>query len=254
MIMKGRIHSKETFGLVDGPGVRYVLFLHGCPFRCQFCHNPDTWGSENYEEKTPQAIIEDVLRYKTYWMTRGGGLTVSGGEPLMQMDFMLELFREAKKKGVNTCIDTSAACFTREGEWFEKFEKLMEDTDLLMVDIKEMNPERHKTITGTGNSQVLDMLKYLDEIHKPVWIRHVLVPQRSDYDEDLEAMRDFINTLSNVEKVEVLPYHTYGVYKWEELGLKYPLEGIEPPTDERVANANRILETDKYKPAVNIPE
>ena len=180
--MKGKIHSIESFGAADGPGIRFVIFFHGCPFRCQFCHNPDTWGSMKYEEKRADELLNQALRYKTYWGS-DGGITVSGGEPLMQIDFLLELFKKAKAKGVGTCIDTSGACFTNQGEYFEKFKELMNYTDLLLVDIKEINDTRHQVITGQSNKNVLKMLEYLKTIGKDVWIRHVLVPERSDYDE-----------------------------------------------------------------------
>ena len=188
----GRIHSIESFGSVDGPGVRYIYFLHGCPLRCQFCHNPDTWGSKKYEEYTPEKALQQAMKYKTYWGKKGG-ITISGGEPLAQIDFVLELFKLAKKEGINTCIDTSGGCFTREEPFFSKFKELMEYTDLLLVDIKEINNERHKTLTGRSNENILDMAKYLSEINKPIWIRHVLAPERSDYDEDLiELDRELI--------------------------------------------------------------
>lgn len=239
---KGYIHSLESFGSVDGPGVRYVIFVQGCRMRCQFCHNPDTWNPNAKDTKvfTTDELLEKVERCRGYWGKKGG-LTVSGGEPLMQMDFMIELFTKAKKRGIHTCIDTAGNPFTREEPFFSKFNALMAVTDLLLVDIKEMNPQRHKTITGHSNDNILDMIRYLDEIGKPIWIRHVLVPERSDYDEDLYALRAFLDTLSNVERVEVLPYHTMGVFKWQKLGVPYQLEGISPPTSERVANARRIL-------------
>ena len=188
----GRIHSIESFGSVDGPGVRYIYFLHGCPLRCQFCHNPDTWGSKKYEEYTPEKALQQAMKYKTYWGKKGG-ITISGGEPLSQIDFVLELFKLAKKEGINTCIDTSGGCFTREEPFFSKFNELMEYTDLLLVDIKEINNERHQLLTGRSNENILDMARYLSEIDKPIWIRHVLVPERSDYDEDLiELDRELI--------------------------------------------------------------
>ena len=217
--MIGRVHSIETFGLVDGPGIRFVLFLHGCPLRCQFCHNPDTWGSSRYEERTAEDVYHQAIRYHTYWGS-DGGVTVSGGEPLLQMDFLIELFK--------------------------KFEELMKYTDLLLVDIKEINDDRHITLTTQSNKNILDMCQYLSSIHKPIWIRHVLVPQRTDYDEDLDSLYIFMQTLTNIQRVEVLPYHTLGIYKWKELGLDYPLEGIDPPTKERVENAKKRLHCDEY--------
>ena len=241
----GRIHSIESFGSVDGPGVRYIYFLHGCPLRCQFCHNPDTWGSKKYEEYTPEKALQQAMKYKTYWGKKGG-ITISGGEPLAQIDFVLELFKLAKKEVINTCIDTSGGCFTREEPFFSKFNELMEYTDLLLVDIKEINNERHQLLTGRSNENILDMARYLSEIDKPIWIRHVLVPERSDYDEDLIELDHFISTLSNVYRVEILPYHTLGVFKWEELNIPYQLEGIKPPVKERVENAKRLLHVDRY--------
>ena len=240
--MNGYIHSTESFGSVDGPGVRFVIFAAGCPMRCQFCHNPDTWNMQVGEQRSADELLAQALRYKSYWKD-GGGITVSGGEPLMQMDFMIELFRKAKEKGINTTIDTSGAPFTREEPFFSKFNELMKYTDLLLVDIKHIDEEQHKILTGRTNQNILDMARYLSDIGKPVWIRHVLVPGRNDKDEYLEKLYDFISALKNVQKVEVLPYHTFGEYKWKELGYEYPLEGIEPPTKERIENANRILHT-----------
>ena len=240
--MNGFIHSTESFGSVDGPGVRFVIFVAGCPMRCQFCHNPDTWNMQVGEQKSADELLAQALRYRSYWKD-GGGITVSGGEPLLQMDFMIELFQKAKEKGINTTIDTSGAPFTRKEPFFGKFNELMKYTDLLLVDIKHIDDEQHKLLTGQTNKNILDMARYLSEIGKPVWIRHVLVPERSDKDEYLKELYKFIKTLDNVEKVEILPYHTFGEYKWKELGYDYPLAGIEPPTKERIKNANEILHT-----------
>ena len=234
------VHSLESFGSVDGPGVRYIVFLQGCHMRCQFCHNPDTWDMTQCQSYSADELLEKALRYRSYW-GQNGGITVSGGEPLLQLEFLLEFFQKAKSEGVHTCIDTAGNPFTREEPFFGKFQELMKVTDLLMLDIKEMNEARHKVLTGFGNQNILDMARYLDSIHKPVWIRHVLVPERSDFDEDLYALRAFLDTLHNVERVEVLPYHTMGIFKWENLGMLYPLKGIDPPTDARVKNAERIL-------------
>ena len=240
--MNGFIHSTESFGSVDGPGVRFVIFVAGCPMRCQFCHNPDTWNMQVGEQKSADELLAQALRYRSYWKD-GGGITVSGGEPLLQMDFMIELFQKAKEKGINTTIDTSGAPFTRKEPFFGKFNELMKYTDLLLVDIKHIDDEQHKLLTGQTNKNILDMARYLSEIGKPVWIRHVLVPEKSDKDEYLKELYKFIKTLDNVEKVEVLPYHTFGEYKWKELGYDYPLAGIEPPAKERIKNANEILHT-----------
>ena len=242
---KGYIHSLESFGSVDGPGVRYVIFLSGCAMRCQFCHNPDTWNMQAGTPYTADELLEKALRYRSYWGSKGG-ITVSGGEPLLQIDFLLELFTKAKEKGVHTTLDTCGNPFTREEPFFSKFEKLMEVTDLVMLDIKHMDEEQHVLLTGQKNDNILDMAKYLSNTGKSMWIRHVLVPERSDRDDYLWKLHDFIEKLDHVERVEVLPYHTLGVYKWKELGIPYGLEGIEPPTQERIQNANEILKTAKY--------
>ena len=212
--MQGYIHSTESFGSVDGPGVRFVIFVSGCPMRCQFCHNPDTWNMTDGELRSTDELIKNALRYRTYWKD-GGGITVSGGEPLMQIDFLTELFRKAKEQGIHTTIDTSGAPFTREEPFFGKFNELMKYTDLLLVDIKHIDDEQHKILTGRSNKNILDMAEYLSDIGKPVWIRHVLVPDRNDTDEYLNKLYSFIKTLNNVQKVELLSYHTLGEYKWK---------------------------------------
>ena len=242
---QGYIHSLESFGSVDGPGVRYLIFTTGCAMRCQFCHNPDTWNMNSGTLYTADELIDKAWKYRTYWGSKCG-ITVSGGEPLLQIDFLLELFQKAKERGINTTLDTCWNPFTREEPFFSKFQELMKVTDLVMLDIKHIDDEQHKILTGQTNKNILDMARYLSDTGKPVWIRHVLVPERSDKDEYLHRLHDFIETLDNVEKVEVLPYHTLGVYKWKELGIPYQLEGIDPPSKERVENANRILETAKY--------
>ena len=236
----GRIHSTESFGSVDGPGVRFLIFLQGCNMRCKFCHNADTWNKNAGEQKTADELIKTALRYKPYWGDKGG-ITVSGGEPLLQIDFLLELFAKAKENGVNTCIDTAGQPFTRQEPYFSKFNRLCELTDLFICDIKHIDPACHKELTGVKNDNILDMLRYLSDIGKPVWIRQVLVPGITDRDEYLVKTREFIDTLKNVERVEVLPYHTMGAYKWKELGMDYPLEGVDPPADEGIKKAKEIL-------------
>ena len=238
--MIGHIHSTESFGAADGPGVRFIVFMQGCHMRCRYCHNPDTWKMDGGDEVTADEILKRALRFKPYW-GKDGGITISGGEPLLQIDFVIELFKKAKELGINTCIDTAGNPFTKEEPFFSKFEELMKYTDLLLLDLKEINPARHKDLTGFDNSNIIEMAKYLSEINKPVWIRHVLVPEHSDFDEDLDALGDFIDTLSNVDRVEILPYHTRGKFKWENLGIPYTLESISPPSAERIENAkNRI--------------
>lgn len=235
----GAIHSFESFGSVDGPGVRFIVFMQGCNMRCQFCHNADTW---KIKEGTwsAQDVLDKALRYRAYWKDQGG-ITISGGEPLLQIDFLIELFTLAKKEGVHTTIDTCGQPFTFEEPFFSKFKQLMDVTDLVLLDIKQIDASKHKTLTGHTNENILSLASFLDSIGKPVWIRHVLVPQRTDFDEDLKALRSFLDGLSNIERVDVLPYHTLGAYKWKELGLSYPLEGIDPPTNDRIENAKKIL-------------
>ncbi len=245
----GFIHSVETFGSVDGPGIRFVVFLTGCNMRCQFCHNPDTWEMSKGSERSAEDVLKQAMRYKAYWGDKGG-ITVSGGEPLLQIDFVTELFRLCRENGINTCLDTSGQPFTREEPFMKKFRLLMDVTDLVMLDIKQIDDEKHRILTGHTNANILDCAKYLDETGKPVWIRHVLVPggpAASDDDALLIRLSEFISSLNNVDKVEVLPYHVFGVPKWKALGIPYPLEGVNPPTAERVENAQVILKCSQEK-------
>ena len=213
--------------------------------RCLFCHNPETWESAGGEEWTAEDVLKKALRYREYWGNEGG-ITVSGGEPLSQIDFLIELFRLAKEEGVNTCIDTSGAPFNRNPTWFSQFEKLMHYTDLLLMDIKHIDPVEHKKLTGLPNDHIIDLFHYLDEINKPIWIRHVLVPGISDNDAYLLRTRDFIRTLHNVRRVEILPYHSLAISKYENMGIDYALKDTPMPTTERIQNAKDILETEKY--------
>lgn len=243
--MKGYIHQLESFGSVDGPGVRFIIFFAGCPLRCKYCHNPDTWDMMKGKQYTADELLDEAITCREYWGTKGG-ITVSGGEPLAQIDFLLELFTKAKDRGINTCIDTAGGPFTREGEWFEKFKQLMNVTDVLLMDIKHINEEEHIKLTGHTGKNIIEMFRYLDEINKPVWIRHVLVPGITDNDEYLIQTRDFIRTLGNVQRVEVLPYHGLGAMKYKDLGIDYVLKDTNSPTAERVQNAREILECAKY--------
>ncbi len=238
--MVGRIHSFESFGTVDGPGIRYVVFLQGCPLRCQYCHNPDTWsgGGKKY---TVDEVVAQALRYKNYFGEKGG-VTVTGGEPLLQINFVIELFTALKAKGVHTCVDTSGITFRKEdAACVEQHEKLLEVADLFLLDIKHIDDKKCKALTGQSNQNTLAFAKFLSEHNKPTWIRQVLVPELTDGEEDLIATRKFIDSLHSVEKVEVLPYHTMGTVKYEKLGIAYPLEGVQAPSKERVAYAKRIL-------------
>ena len=238
--IKGRIHSVESFGSAEGPGVRYIVFLKGCNMRCQYCHNPDTWAKDGGELMTPEEVLKKALRYKTYWKEKGG-ITVSGGEALLQIDFVTELFRLAKEKGVNTCLDTSGNPFSLEEPFKSKFDELMKYTDLFMLDIKHMDDAAHRKLTGQTNQNILEMAAYLSDHGKAMWIRHVLVPGITTEEDELYRLRSFLDTLKTVERVEVLPYHTLGVFKWKELGIPYQLEGVDPPTKEQIDRAKEIL-------------
>ena len=237
---KAYVHSIESFGSVDGPGIRFIIFLSGCKMRCRYCHNPDTWTMKSDDMRSADELLQQALRFRAYW-GKEGGITVSGGEALLQIDFMLELFEKAKALGINTCLDTAAQPFTREEPFFSKFTKLMSLTDLVLLDLKHIDNQEHKKLTGWENINVLDCARYLSQIQTPVWIRHVLVPNITDNDTYLHDLRDFIKTLHNVKRIEVLPYHSMGAYKWQKLGLNYTLDHVDSPTRERVENAEKIL-------------
>ena len=239
-LLTGHIHSFESFGTVDGPGIRYVIFLQGCPLRCKYCHNPDTWGAGGTEYTTEQ-VVSRALGYKNYFGANGG-VTVTGGEPLVQIDFVTELFTIFKQHGVHTCVDTSGITFNPESaKSVEKHKALLEVTDLFLLDIKHIDDEKCKALTGHSNKNTLAFAKFLSDNGKKMWIRQVLVPSITDDENDLQRTRDFIDTLETVEKVEVLPYHSMGMVKYEKRGLDYPLKGVESPVKERVAYAKSIL-------------
>ena len=222
--MKGYIHSTESFGSVDGPGVRFVIFLKGCAMRCAYCHNPDTWakGSEaDLQEATD--LLNQADRYRPYRGTEGG-ITVSGGEALLQIDFCIDLFTQAQQRGINTCLDTSAQCFTRQHPWIDRFDTLLQVTNTILLDIKHTDSREHKKLTGMNNEHILDCARYLSEKNIPVWIRQVQIPTITQTEQQLEQLHRFVANLHNVKKVELLPYHTMGVYKWKELGMDYPLD------------------------------
>ena len=238
--MQGRIHSIESFGSVDGPGTRFIIFVQGCNMRCLYCHNVDTWDCHKGQLRSTDELLDQAERYRPYWGPEGG-ITVSGGEPLLQIDFLLELFQKAKARGINTCIDTAGQPFTRKEPFFSKFQQLMEVTDILLVDVKHIDPEAHKKLTGWGYENILDLFRYLSDIHKPIWVRQVLVPGYTDDPASLQRTRDFLDTLTNIQRVEVLPYHNMGLYKWEELGIPNQLKDVKPPTQEQVDEARAIL-------------
>lgn len=238
--MQGLVHSTESFGSADGPGVRFLVFLKGCPLRCRYCHNPDTWAGNGGELTKADALLDQAERFRSYWGA-DGGITVSGGEALLQIDFLVDLFTKAHARGINTCLDTSLSPFTRDPAWLAKFDALIDVCDLMLADIKHIDDAEHVKLTGRTNENILDALSYLSEKGEPVWIRHVLVPGITDDDAYLRRTRAFIETLGNVQRIEVLPYHTLGTFKWEELGIPYTLKDTDPPSPERVEAATRIL-------------
>lgn len=239
--MYGNIHSIETFGTVDGPGVRYVVFTQGCLLRCQYCHNADTWEIGSGKQMSVFEIVEDLKSYLPFIESAGGGITVSGGEPLLQIPFLLELFKECKKFGIHTAIDSSGGCFSSAPLFQSQLKELLQYTDLILLDLKQIDRKKHLKLTGMTNDHILEFARFLSEQKIPIWIRHVLVPGITDDHNDLNRLGDFIGELTNVEKVEILPYHKLGVYKWEALGYEYPLKNIDPPSDEQINTAYQIL-------------
>ena len=244
---KGYVHSIETCGTVDGPGLRYVIFLQGCPMRCQYCHNPDTWKPNTGQQMTVDETLGKFYHNTAFY--KNGGVTVTGGEPMMQMDFLIELFEKLHQDGVHTCIDTSGIMFQPKNQKvMAKIEKLMSLTDLVMLDIKHIDDERHKELTAHSNENILDFARYLDKKGIPIWIRHVIVPGITLYQEYLERLGEFMATLGNVKALDVLPYHSMGKVKYESLNMEYPLGDTREATkDEAAAARNMILRA--YKKA-----
>ena len=241
-MIKGHIHSVESLGTVDGPGLRYILFTQGCLLRCLFCHNPDTWQiGEPSRDVTAEEMVQEILPYKPYFDASGGGVTVSGGEPLLQLPFLAELFKQLKAEGISTCIDTSAGCFNETPAFMTHFNELQKYTDLFLLDIKHIDNDKHLKLTSKPNTHILKFARLLSDRKQPVWIRHVLVPGLTDSREDLIKLGEFVNSLDNVVKFEILPYHQLGVHKWEALGIPYELDDVEPPSDEEVKMAYDLV-------------
>lgn len=237
----GRIHKLETFGLVDGPGVRCVVFTQGCCMRCRYCHNPETWnGSEGGTLYTPQELFSLVYRYKSYWKNNGG-VTVSGGEPLLQLDFLTEFFEICSEHHVHTALDTSGNPFENTPEYLAKFDRLLAATSIVLLDLKMFDSEGHKKLTRQPNENILEMARYISDKNIPIWVRRVLVPGLTDSDEDLTNTYEFIKTLPSVRRVEVLPYHAFAIPKWQELGIPYSLTDVLTPTQKQIKHAEDIL-------------
>lgn len=235
METKGRIHSFETFGTVDGPGIRFVVFLKGCPLRCKYCHNRDAWSTEGAKLYTSEEVLTEIKKYRNFIMSSNGGVTVSGGEPLIQHEFVKELFIKCKAEGIHTTVDTSGYVNV------EDVKEVLEYTDLVLLDLKHANAKKHIALAGVDNDKIKLFTQYLSDINKPVWIRYVLVPGHSDAEVDLLAAYEYLKNFRNIEKIEVLPYHSMGKTKWEKLNAPYPLEGVPSPTSEQVLRAKNIL-------------
>lgn len=236
-MIKGRIHSTESFGTVDGPGVRFVVFFQGCPLRCKYCHNPDTWDFSGGREVTADELMKEYDSYKEF--LRSGGITATGGEPLAQPEFLTELFRLAKSKGVHTCLDTSAGCYDPKSH--SKIDEALKYTDLVMLDIKHIDDAAHKQLTGHTNRNILAFAEHIRELGIPVWIRHVVVPGITDDRDELFRLGEYIATLKNIKALDVLPYHDMAKSKYEQLGIPYPLPETPPLTKEQAIAAREII-------------
>jgi len=235
-LLKARIHSFESFGTVDGPGIRFVVFMQGCSLKCKYCHNRDTWDLCGGTLYTIDEVLTKIEKYKNYFIPSGGGVTISGGEPLLQVKFLLELLPKLKKDEIHITIDTSGNFAIT-----EDIKKIIDLADLFLLDIKCINDDICKELTGVSNKQELAFANYLSSIKKPMWIRQVLIPGITDKKEDLLKLKDFVHSLTSVEKIEILPYHDMGRFKWEQLGLKYELDSVPLATSEDVTTAKKIL-------------
>lgn len=236
----GRIHSLESFGTVDGPGTRFVVFTQGCPMRCAYCHNPDTWAMVGGTMMDPEEIMEQYRRNKSFY--KAGGITVTGGEPLMQIDFLIDLFTIAKKENVHTCIDTSGIVFKPQNtELIQKLDHLMTLTDLVMLDIKHIDPKLHQELTSQPNDGILAFAAYLNDRHVDMWIRHVVVPGLTDDDKYLFDLGYFIGQFSNLKALDVLPYHTMGESKYKQLGQNYKLAGVPPMDKDKIPEKKQAV-------------
>jgi len=240
---KGNIHNIETFGTFDGPGIRYVLFLQGCPFQCKFCHNRNSWSTKTNSLMSVDDVLNDYANYEAFY--KKGGLTVSGGEPLMQGAFVLELFKQAKAFNIHTTLDTSAACFSERKKPLIK--EILKYTDLVMLDLKHIDEAEHKALTNASNKHVLSFLDLLETVNQPTILRHVLIPTINDQASTIKRFKDYIQPFKCLEKVEVLPYHTNGKHKWNDLNLAYPLEGIPPMDKTKAKNVETVLNQSLHK-------
>lgn len=238
--MKGYVHSTESFGSVDGPGLRYVVFTQGCPMRCKYCHNPDTWEVNKGSQMSVEEILTAYDKNRPFY--KNGGITVTGGEPLLQIDFVTELFEAAKAENIHTCLDTSGITFNSENDkLIKKFDRLMQSTDLVMLDIKHIDPNEHLELTKQSNAQILKFAEYLEAKDVPLWIRHVVVPTITDNEKYLFDLGYFIGGLKNLKALDVLPYHTMGKSKYEQLGMDYPLKDLPELSQEDAIKAKKVI-------------
>ncbi|MBL4831978.1 MAG: pyruvate formate lyase 1-activating protein [Aliivibrio sp.] len=237
MSVKGRIHSYESCGTVDGPGIRFIIFLQGCLMRCQYCHNRDTWDLHDGKEVSVEEIISEAKSYRHFMNASGGGVTCSGGESMLQPEFVRDFFRAAQAEGIHTCLDTNG--YIRKHS--EVIDEVLDATDLVMLDLKQLDDSIHQDLAGVSNKRVLDFARYLQKIDQKTWIRYVIVPGFTDDEKSARELGEFIKGMSNIEKIELLPYHKLGAHKWEALGFDYPLEGVNPPTKETMDNMVTIL-------------
>ena len=240
---EGYIHSTESLGTVDGPGIRFVVFTQGCPLRCQYCHNPDTWELKNGKKISSKTLMQKIIKIKGYIERSGGGITISGGEPTMQLDFTLALLKKAKEEGLHTAVDTSGFVEAY------KFKKLLPYLDLVLLDLKTMDAQKHKNLTGVSNQKTLKILKLLEEQKQPYWIRQVILPGITDDLEEMQEFAEFLQQQRYLEKIELLPYHELGKHKWKNLGLEYKLAAVEPPSAEKMAELNAVFENYKVNTA-----
>ena len=233
----GNIHSIETLGTVDGPGIRFVVFMQGCPMRCLYCHNPDSWSMSQNKLMTADEILKKYDGVKEF--LRNGGLTLTGGEPLVQIDFVTELFKKAKIKNIHTSLDTSGIVFNKDN--ISKFDELIKYTDLVLLDIKHIDDKQHRKLTGFSNKNVLDFAQYLSNKNIPVWIRHVVVPEITDIEIYLEELGKFLSSLNNIKALDILPYHNMAEIKYKNMGIDYPLKGTPQLTKQEAIKAREII-------------
>ncbi|MFT6926930.1 MAG: pyruvate formate lyase activating enzyme [Psychromonas sp.] len=237
MSATGRVHSIETCGTVDGPGIRFIIFLQGCLMRCKYCHNRDTWDTEGGKITSVDELMAELVQYRAYMEASGGGITISGGEAMLQPEFVKAIFNACRMEGIHTCLDTNG--FVRRID--DTVKSVLDVTDLVLLDIKQMDNEKHIDLTHVSNKYTLEFAQFLADRNQPVYLRYVVLPTYTDAEKDVHALGKFIEPMKNIEKVELLPYHELGKHKWTAMGEIYPLDGISPPTHESMEKTKEIL-------------